>query len=175
MERISEIDRQIETAERELAELDKRRAAILEQIKALRHQKNRVISQASPGYSPVNDGTFVTNNSSEKDKILLFQALFRGREDVYPRRFESKKTGKPGYQPACRNEWLRGVCGKPRISCGNCENRKFIPVTDDVIRNHLLGYDPAEKTMRDFTIGVYPLLPDETTCFIAADFDCFHL
>ncbi len=171
MERISEIDRQIETAERELAELDKRRAAILEQIKALRHQKNRVISQASPGYSPVNDGTFVTNNSSEKDKILLFQALFRGREDVYPRRFESKKTGKPGYQPACRNEWLRGVCGKPRISCGNCENRKFIPVTDDVIRNHLLGYDPAEKTMRDFTIGVYPLLPDETTWFIAADFD----
>ena len=171
MERISEIDRQIETAERELAELDKRRAAILEQIKALRHQKNRVISQASPGYSPVNDGTFVTNNSSEKDKILLFQALFRGREDVYPRRFESKKTGKPGYQPACRNEWLRGVCGKPRIRCGNCENRQFIPVTDDVIRNHLLGYDPEEKTMRDFTIGVYPLLPDETTCFIAADFD----
>ena len=171
MERISQIDRQIETAERGLAELDKRRAAMLEQIKALRHQKIRVSSQASPGYSPVNDRTFVTNNSSENDKILLFRTLFRGREDVYPRRFESKKTGKSGYQPACRNEWLRGVCGKPRIRCGNCENRKFILVSDEVIRNHLLGYDPAEKTKRNFTIGAYPLLPDETCWFIAADFD----
>jgi len=168
---LSQIDQQIEAAERELAELSKRRAAILEQIKALRHQKNRVSSQTSPGYSPVNDRTFVTNNSSETDKILLFRTLFRGREDVYPRRFESEKTGKSGYQPACRNEWLRGVCGKPRIRCGNCENRKFIPVSDEVIRNHLLGYDPGEKTKRDFTIGVYPLLPDETCWFIAADFD----
>jgi len=171
MERISEIDRQIETAERDLAELDKRRAAILERIKTLRHQRNRISSQASPGYSPVNDRTFVTNNSSEKDKILLFRTLFKGREDVYPRRFESKKTGKSGYQPACRNEWLRGVCKKPKIRCGNCQNREFIPVTDDVIKNHLSGYDPAEKTSRNFTIGVYPLLPDETCWFIAADFD----
>jgi len=171
MERISEIDRQIEAAERELAELGKRRAAILEQIKALRHQKNKVSSQASPGDVSANDRTFVTNNSSENDKILLFRTLFRGREDVYPRRFESKKTGKSGYQPVCRNEWLRGVCGKPRIRCGNCENRKFLPLTDEIIRNHLLGYDPKEKTRRDFIIGVYPLLPDETCWFIAADFD----
>jgi len=171
MEGISEIDQQIETAERELAELDKRRAAVLEQIKALRQHKNRISSEASPEYSTVNDRTFVTNQSSQSEKISLFRTLFRGREDVYPRRFESKKTDKSGYQPACHNEWLRGVCGKPRIGCGNCENRKFIPVSDEVIRNHLLGCDPKEKTKRGFTIGVYPLLPDETCLFISADFD----
>ena len=46
----------------------------------------------------------VTNQSPQEIKIALFRRLFRRREDVYPRRFESFKTGKTGYQPACRNE-----------------------------------------------------------------------
>jgi hypothetical protein len=41
--------------------------------------------------------------------------LFRGRDDVYPRRFESRKAGKSGYAPACANEWVRGVCEKPQV------------------------------------------------------------
>lgn len=45
----------------------------------------------------------VTNHSSPAAKIKLFRSLFRGREDVYPRRFESRKTGKSGYSPACAN------------------------------------------------------------------------
>ena len=45
--------------------------------------------------------------SSSADKIALFRSLFRGREDVYPQRFESSKTGKSGYSPACANEWVR--------------------------------------------------------------------
>lgn len=49
-------------------------------------------------------------------KIRLFRALFRGREDIYARRFESRKTGKSGYAPACANEWVRGVCEKDRKS-----------------------------------------------------------
>lgn len=59
----------------------------------------------------------VTQTSSSQSKIDLFRSLFRGREDVYPRRFESRKTGKSGYAPACANEWVRGVCEKPRIKC----------------------------------------------------------
>jgi hypothetical protein len=43
----------------------------------------------------------VTHRSSPAAKIALFRSLFRGRDDVYPRRFESRKTGKTGYQPAC--------------------------------------------------------------------------
>ncbi len=173
MQFVSEIDREIDAAERDLAALDKRRALVLERLKALRAEKNRMrVEEAPPGYSPPVDGQpLVTNQSAEKDKLRLFRALFRGREDVYPRRFESKKTGKIGYQPACRNEWIKGICRKPVVRCGNCPNQKFLPLTDDIIRNHLLGRDPAKKTDRDFIIGVYPLLPDEACWFIASDFD----
>jgi len=104
----------------------------------------------------------INNHSSSEIKIALFRSLFRGREDVYAKRFESKKTGKSGYQPVCRNEWIRGICEKPRTSCGSCTQRLFEPVTDDVIRNHLTG---------SIVMGVYPLLPDETCHFLAIDFD----
>lgn len=69
----------------------------------------------------------VTQLSPPEDKIALFGALFRGREDVYPRRFESTTTGRSGYQPACANEWVRGVCGKPKTKCALCGQRKFLP------------------------------------------------
>ena len=57
----------------------------------------------------------VDRTSPASDKIALFRSLFRGRDDVYPRRFESRKTGKSGYAPACANEWVRGICEKPQI------------------------------------------------------------
>ncbi len=81
----------------------------------------------------------VTNQSSPAAKIKLFRSLFRGREDVYPRRFESRKTGKSGYSPACANEWVPGVCEKPRIKCTDCPQRRFFPITDEVIGWHLSG------------------------------------
>jgi superfamily II DNA or RNA helicase/very-short-patch-repair endonuclease len=106
--------------------------------------------------------------SSPQVKIALFRSLFRGRDDVYPRRFESRKTGRSGYAPACANEWVRGVCEKPRIKCAECPNRRFLPVTDDVIRWHLSGSDPEG---RPFVAGIYPLLQDETCFFLVVDFD----
>ena len=106
--------------------------------------------------------------SSPEAKIALFRSLFRGRDDVYPRRFESRKTGKSGYAPACANEWVRGICEKPRIKCAECPNRRFLPVTDDVIRWHLSGRDDAGQR---FVAGVYPMLLDETCFFLAVDFD----
>lgn len=69
--------------------------------------------------------------SPPQAKVALFRRLFRGREDVYARRFESRKTGKSGYAPACGNEWIRGICEKPRIRCGDCSHQRFLPVTDD--------------------------------------------
>ena len=110
----------------------------------------------------------VDQRSSSEEKIRIFRSLFRGREDVYPRRFESRKTGRAGYAPACANEWVRGVCEKPRIKCAECPNRRFLPVTDDVIRWHLSGRDPEGQP---FVAGVYPLLLDETCFFLAVDFD----
>jgi superfamily II DNA or RNA helicase/very-short-patch-repair endonuclease len=106
--------------------------------------------------------------SSPEEKIAVFRSLFRGREDVYPRRFESRKTGKSGYAPACANEWVRGICEKPRIKCAECPNRRFLPVTDEVIRWHLSGRDDAGQP---FVAGVYPMLLDETCFLLAVDFD----
>jgi superfamily II DNA or RNA helicase/very-short-patch-repair endonuclease len=106
--------------------------------------------------------------SSSDEKIALFRSLFRGREDVYPRRFESRKTGKSGYAPACSNEWIRGICEKPRVKCAECPNRRFLAVTDEVIRWHLSGRDDVGQP---FVAGVYPMLLDETCFFLAVDFD----
>jgi superfamily II DNA or RNA helicase/very-short-patch-repair endonuclease len=114
------------------------------------------------------DRALVTQDSAPAAKVALFRSLFRGREDVYARRFESRKTGRAGYQPACANEWARGLCDKPRIKCADCPNRRFLPVTDEVIRWHLSGRDDQG---RDFVAGVYPMLEDETCQFLAVDFD----
>lgn len=99
---------------------------------------------------------------STGEKVALFRRLFRGRTDVYPVRWESKTTGKNGYSPTCANEWLAGVCEKPRIKCGDCSKRLLIPLSDSVIYDHLAG---------EHTVGVYPLLEDDTCHFLAVDFD----
>ena len=99
---------------------------------------------------------------STEEKLALFRRLFRGRTDVYPVRWESKTSGKSGYAPACANEWRAGVCEKPRIKCGDCSNRLLIPLSDAVIYNHLAG---------EHTVGVYPLMEDDSCHFLAVDFD----
>ncbi len=81
---------------------------------------------------------------------------------MFPTRFVSKKTGKPGYAPACANKFVRGVCGLPTVKCGECPNQGFLPVGDHAILDHLQGRH---------VMGVYPLLQDETCWFLAADFD----
>jgi superfamily II DNA or RNA helicase len=116
----------------------------------------------------ISEESLVNQHSTADVKIRLFRSLFRGRDDVYPRRFESRKTGRSGYAPACANEWVRGICEKPRIKCAECPNRRFLPVTDDVIRWHLLGVDDSRQP---FVAGVYPMLQDETCFFLAVDFD----
>ena len=114
------------------------------------------------------DPQSVDQRSSSAAKIGLFRTLFRGREDVYPRRFESRKTGKAGYAPACTHEWVRGICEKPRVKCAECPHRRLVPVTDGVIRWHLSGQDDDGRI---FVAGIYPLLLDETCFFLALDFD----
>jgi hypothetical protein len=50
---------------------------------------------------------------SPEEKVALFLKLFRARESVFPKLWENRAKGTKGYSPACKNEWLRGVCGKP--------------------------------------------------------------
>ena len=138
-----------------LADLAKERAALEARLAALEDAPS-----AAPDGAPA--GTPLTDRSPSEAKIALFRSLFAGREDVFPRRWENARTGKAGYAPACANEWKPGLCCKPRVRCGACPNQAFLPVTDGEIAAHLRGRH---------TIGVYPLLPDGTSGFLAADFD----
>lgn len=97
-----------------------------------------------------------------EDKVRLFRSLFRGREDIYPVRFESKKTGKSGYAPACANKFVRGLCDLPKVKCGACKNHAFLPVDDEAMLGHLQGRH---------VMGVYPMLANETCWLLAVDFD----
>jgi superfamily II DNA or RNA helicase len=113
-----------------------------------------------------NDG--VNHYSPPELKLALFRSLFRGREDVYPRRFVSRKTGIAGFAPACSNEWVQGVCEKPRIKCAACPHQKFIPVDELAVRQHLAGQDDDG---REFVMGIYPMLQDETCYFLALELE----
>jgi hypothetical protein len=167
---LEEIERLLSEKKNELDKLDARRAELMSEIIEIKQAKKAWLEIEEDISQPASP-TSVTSQSPQETKIDLFRSLFRGREDVYPRRFENVKTGKKGYAPVCQNEWVSGICEKPRIRCEDCIHRRFLPVTNDIIRNHLLGTDPQDTTRRDFTIGVYPMLPDETCWFLAVDFD----
>lgn len=99
---------------------------------------------------------------SAEQKVALFRRFFRGRDDVYALRWQSRSSGRSGYAPACANEWEPGVCEKPRISCRDCHHRKLSPLTDAAIYGHLAG---------EHTLGLYPLLENDTCHLLAVDFD----
>jgi superfamily II DNA or RNA helicase len=163
---IRKLQAEIAELERHLADKKRQLEEALRAVSISRPPSQPCLEKAEP--------QGVSNRSSPEDKITLFRSLFHGREDVYAKRFESKKTGKSGYQPCCRNEWVRRLCEKPKISCGFCGSRNFEPVTGKVIRNHLTGYVPSSfegGPPLPFVMGVYPLLPNETCYFLAVDFD----
>lgn len=138
---------------------------------ALRDLVNRCSATVANHSSPVSaDAPRVMAASPAAEKMALFRSLFAGRADVFPVRWENRKTAKSGYAPACANEWVKGICGKPQVKCGECPCQAFVPVTDDIIEKHLRGED-ARGSGGGFVAGVYPLLPDETCWFLAADFD----
>jgi len=90
------------------------------------------------------------NHLSDPDvKVELFRSLFRGREDVYAVRWESP-NGRYGYMPKADRDWKAYSASKPEDRKKvDRKTRKFWPLTDEVIRQHLTG---------DLTIGIYPLL-----------------
>jgi hypothetical protein len=109
----------------------------------------------------------VHNNSSPEEKIALFMSIFRGREDLYAKRWYSEATSRSGYQPVCENEWRPDLCNKKKYRCGACPSRKFSRLSDSVIEIHLKGKNNQGKDI----VGIYPLLIDETCYFLAIDFD----
>lgn len=149
-----------------LADLDVERVQLQRDVAAL---EARLAAEHVPAVrQPSFENAPVTNSSPSRDKVDLFRRLFAGRPDVFPVRWENRKTGRSGYSPACANEWVKGICGKPKVKCGECPHQKFIPPNENVVEKHLRGDDGRG---RDFVAGVYPLLPGDTCWFLAADFD----
>jgi hypothetical protein len=147
--------------EAQLAELSHQQNESQKRLAALKAELAFMVSTHAVPTAPILQHR-IDIPATAAGKISLYCQLFRGRDDVYPKLWISTKTGWKGYSPACGNEWVRGVCEKPRVKCGECPNQAFLPLTDQVILDHLQGRH---------TIGVYPMLKDETCWFLAADFD----
>ena len=97
-----------------------------------------------------------------EQRIELFRSLFRGRDDVYAVRWESA-DGRSGYMPKADRDWKSYLRAKDKDRKKvDRQTRKFRPLTQDVVRGHLVG---------DQTVGIYPLLQDETCSLLAVDFD----
>ncbi|MGH6702351.1 MAG: TOTE conflict system archaeo-eukaryotic primase domain-containing protein [Bradyrhizobium sp.] len=164
------LNKEIADLEMRLFELECERMSLLTALEQLKLRRMTEV-QPTPPLQTVGD-IATTTTLSNAEKVILFHTLFRGRDDVFPRRWENSKTGKVGYAPACRNEWVRGICEKPRIKCSICPNQAFMPVNDEVVRSHLQGRDITNPARAEpFVAGVYPLRTDETCWFLAADFD----
>jgi len=103
----------------------------------------------------------VTQYSQSHEKIALFMSLFKGRTDVYAKKWQNKK-GSSGYSPVCLNEWAPGICNKPKTKGARCGKQSYGPLNELVIEKHLRG---------GAVIGVYPMNLDETCHFLAIDFD----
>ena len=102
-----------------------------EELKLLLHAhgieyKSKHAEEKDSVYSPF---TFPSVKLSIEERVAIFRSLFKGREDVFARRWFSKTTGKSGYQPVCINEWRRGVCDK--------KNSNVQIVLTDILRNSL--------------------------------------
>lgn len=96
-----------------------------------------------------------------EQQLELYMSLFRGRTDVYARRWE--KEGRSGYSPAYEFNWDEFMTHKRRGgSMKDFENKKLIPLAKEIVKKHLSG---------QHIVGIYPILPDNTSYFIAADFD----
>jgi len=146
-----------------LVELDAEQRQLRQELEAL-----QVAEIAAEAKRPSFENAPVTNNSSSSEKVELFRSLFAGRPDVFPVRWENRKTVRSGYSPACFNEWVKGICAKPAVKCGDCQHQRFISPDAGIIERHLRG---GGGRTDDFVAGVYPLLRDDTCWFLAADFD----
>ena len=136
---------------------------LLEKIKKL-EKENKELKEKLYGKVDVKikETSKETKPISTEEKIKIFMEIFKGRTDIYAKRWTSNKTGKSGYSPVCLNEFNIYKCDKKRVKCNNCAFRELQPLTEEAILKHLQG---------KITIGIYPLLPGDLCNFLAIDFD----
>lgn len=147
----SSIDNEINAIEQRLAELEYERNNLIQKRDNL-VQQSEIHQKCKSNISlalPVNQ------------KIELFKKLFKGRSDVFAKRWQNA-IGRSGYSFSCQNEWVKNICNKPRIKCNECPSRAYTALSDQIIYDHLVGKK---------IVGLYPLLTDNTCYLLAVDFD----
>ena len=131
------------------------------EIASFNQQKQRLLQELRflPSGEP---SVIVPEGFSLNEKAGIFKDLFRGRTDVYAKYWLSRKTGKSGYSPVCKNEWAPKICQRVSIKCSDCPHRELMPFDEPVVLKHLSGSHIA---------GIYPLLDGDVCYFLAVDFD----
>lgn len=143
------------------------RQRLLERIKELEAENVELKRRLGEDVTPVAQEPTAMHTLSLQEKVDLFRILFKGREDVFARRWYSKASGKGGYQPVCQNEWSRQLCDKRKFKCAECPNRLFAPLADNDIYRHLEGKDADGRDV----IGLYVLNEDNKCNLLCTDFD----
>ena len=149
------------------------RQRLLERIKELEDENTELKKRLGEDVVPVVQKPTAMQKLSVQEKVGLFRSVFKGREDVFAKRWYSKASGKGGYQPVCQNEWNRQLCDKRKFKCAECPNRQFAALTDKDIYRHLEGKDTDGRDV----IGLYVLNEDNTCNLLCTDFDdknCEH-
>ena len=162
---IGNLQYELDEARRECARLREENARLRRTLGLPADPSLQTPLESAPSLFPRDEPLPVVDaRSPTPEKIALFRTLFRGREDVYPVLWVSERTGKKGYSPARRRasgstkERMRKADG----TAGDDMAKDYLPLTDEVVAAHLTGQT---------TIGVYPLLRDDTCWFLACDFD----
>ncbi len=156
-------NRELETLRAECMRLRADNAALRARLAAVEREPPGS-AQAPAGHTVPDDREAdhqVTARSPVAAKLELFRGLFSSRQDVFALRWQGR-NGRSGYTPACAHEWDGVLCDKPRVKCSACPHRALLPLRSEVLRDHLTGRR---------TVGIYPLLPDETCRLLVLDFD----
>lgn len=89
---------------------------------------------------------------------------FKGRTDIYAKRYFSKNKKIYGWRPDCADEFKNGcIKGKQKVNCLICSILKFLKLTSNMIMHHFKG--------SNLGIGIYSLLQDSICYFVALNFD----
>ncbi len=130
-------------------------------LSALNQQKRQLLRELKS--TPISErSATISEEISSEERVKLFKELFRGRTDVYAKHWLSRKTGKFGYSPVCKNEWVPKICQRATVRCSECPNREFLPFDESAILKHFNG---------SLVAGIYPLLDGDICHFLVVDFD----
>ena len=140
-----------------LQELEKENA-MLKRILDQHGISYSVSVESSTIEQPTHIVTDHTIRLSLQEKVAIFQNLFKGRDDVFAKRWYSPSSQKAGYQPVCEREWNREYCDKRKYKCADCPNRMFAHLSYNDFFNHLAGKDQFGRDV----IGLYPICQDNT-------------